>query len=147
MESYSELVFRFNKIKCKVNIDTVQSTITYLVKTMQAECFPEEIFFLNSPGNRNISDLVKDLNLYIDEEGIIRSKGIINKNVTHEEGVQNPILLGKSHLTYLVITHLNHRVKHLGVGTTLNALRLGGFWVPKGRQVIKKSAFPLYEMS
>ena len=29
-------------------------------------------------------------------------------------------------------------MKHLGVGTTLNALRLGFFWVPKGRQVVKK---------
>ena len=28
----TELVFRFIKIKCKVNIDTVQSAITYLVK-------------------------------------------------------------------------------------------------------------------
>ena len=135
----TELVFRFIKIKCKVNIALVQSAITYLVKTMQAECFPKEISFLNSPGNRNIPDLVKDLNLYIDEEGVIRSKGRINKNVTHEEGVQNSILLGKSHhLTYLLIIHFHHRVKHLGVGTTLNALRLGGFWVPKGRQVIKK---------
>ena len=41
----TELVFRFIKIKCKVNIDTVQSAITYLVKTMQAECFPKEFFF------------------------------------------------------------------------------------------------------
>ena len=66
-------------------------------------------------------------------------KGRSNKNVTHEEGVQNPILLGNSHhLTNLLIIHFHHRVKHLGVGTTLNALRLGGFWVPKGRQVIKK---------
>ena len=55
---------------------------------MQAECFPKEISFLYSPGNRNIPDLVKDLNLYIDEEGVIKSKGRINKNVTHEEGVQ-----------------------------------------------------------
>ena len=84
----TELVFRFIKIKCKVNIDTVQSAITYLVKTMQAKCFPKEITFLNSPGNRNIPDLVKDLNVYIDEEGVIRSRGRINKNVTHEEGVQ-----------------------------------------------------------
>ena len=50
----TELVFRFIKIKCKVNIDTAQSAITYLVKTMQAECFPKEISFLNSPGNINI---------------------------------------------------------------------------------------------
>ena len=48
------LVFRFIKIKCKVNIDTAQSAITYLVKTMQAECFPKEISSLNSPGNTNI---------------------------------------------------------------------------------------------
>ena len=86
MESYlvTELVFCFIKIKCKVNIDTVQSAITYLVKTMQAKCFPKEISFLNSPGNRNIPELVKDLNLYIDEEGVIRSKGRINKNITHK---------------------------------------------------------------
>ena len=70
----TELMFRFIKIKCKVNIDMVQSAITYLVKTMQAECF-------NSPGNTNIPNLVQDFNLFIDEEGVIRLKGIINKNV------------------------------------------------------------------
>ena len=70
IESYFDLlVFHFIEIKCKVNIDTVQSAITYLVKTMQTERFPKEMSFLNSPGNRKIPDLVKDFNLYIDEEG------------------------------------------------------------------------------
>ena len=89
----------------------VQSAITHLVKTMQAECF-------NSPGNTNIPDLVKDLNLFIEEEGFFRLKGRINKNVTHEEGVQNPILQ-KSPLDYQLIIHFHHQMYML-IFTCLN---------------------------
>ena len=46
---------------------------------MQADCFPKEISFLNSTGNIKIPDLVKDLNLYIGEEGVIRSKKELKK--------------------------------------------------------------------
>ena len=38
---------------------------------MHAECFPKEISFLKYPGNTNIHDLVKDLNLYIDKGGVL----------------------------------------------------------------------------
>ena len=41
----TELVLRFIKIKCKVNIDTVQSAITYLVKTMQQNVFQRKFPF------------------------------------------------------------------------------------------------------
>ena len=41
----TELVFRFIKMKCKVNIDTVQSAITYLVKIMQQNFFQKKFPF------------------------------------------------------------------------------------------------------
>ena len=49
-----------------------------------------------------------------------------------------PIILPKDHrLTYLQIQQCHKRALHSGVRGTLAELR-SRFWVPKGRQVVKK---------
>ena len=51
----------------------------------------------------------------------------------------NPILIAKDHaLTLLIIHDCHFRSKHLGIQTTLNKVRLSGFWIPKARQAVKK---------
>ena len=53
--------------------------------------------------------------------------------------VYNLILLSKNHrLTNLMIEEQHRHCKHLGVGTTLTELRERGFWLPSGRQVVKR---------
>ena len=52
--------------------------------------------------------------------------------------IQNPVLMGKGHkLTELIVEFYHYSCKHLGLQTTLNNVRTGGFWIPKMRQVVK----------
>jgi hypothetical protein len=52
--------------------------------------------------------------------------------------VKNPILLPrKSFLALLIVRDFHERIKHLGVSSTLNAIRNAGFWIPEGRATVK----------
>lgn len=84
-------------------------------------------------------ELLKNLTLFIDERGIIRTKGRIGKITTYDYEVINPVLLAKDHdLTELMIVEYHKRCKHLGIQSTLNKIRLSGFWIPRARQAVKK---------
>ena len=70
--------FRFKKF----NADPVEAATNYLIKFMQKETFSVELAYLSSPNVMfEVPQLVSQLNLFLDEQGIILSKGHINKNV------------------------------------------------------------------
>merc|ERR1739842_11157 len=67
----------------------------------------------------------------------------IGKADAYEYDVLHPILLSKDHhLTQLIIEEAHSKVQHLGIGSTLNKVRLSGFWIPKSRQAIKNVLSP-----
>ena len=118
--------------------DPKLKAIEYWVKLVQAESFNKEIEFLKAGGDSNIPPLVNNLNLFIDDQGIVRSQGRISKCLYFDYNVHNPILLPKGHkFTTLFIKYCHVKVQHLGIGTTLNYLRGQGFWVAKGRAAVK----------
>lgn len=95
------------------------------------ECSQEE---LNK--GRNCEDLARKLKLR-DDYGILRCSGRL-QNSDLEQEAQYPIIIPRDHqFTRLVIEECHRRVKHSGVRSTLGEVR-SRFWVPKGRQVVKK---------
>ena len=131
-------LFKFaSKIK---GWDPRLKAIEYWIKIVQAEGFAKEISFLkNNENNKmNVPSLVRDLNLFIDGKGIVRSRGRISKCLYFDYDVHNPILLPKGNsFTSLFIRYCHVSVQHLGIGTTLNYLRGQGFWITKGRAAVK----------
>ena len=119
--------------------DPKLKAIEYWVKVVQKEGFAKELEFLKLDKNdSNIPTLVKHLNLFIDDKGIIRSRGRISKCLYFNYDIHNPILLPKGHkFTSLFINYCHIKVQHLGIGTTLNYLRGQGFWITKGRAAVK----------
>ena len=86
-----------------------------------------------------VPELVDRLDLFLDNKGLIRSKGRIGKTVIYDYDVVNPILLAKNHhLTNLIILFYHQRCKHLGIQSTLDAIRKAGFWITRMRQAVKK---------
>ena len=85
---------------------------------------------------RNYEDLARKLKLR-EDDGILRCSGRLqNSDLEHE--AQYPIIIPRDHrFTRLVIEECHRKVKHSGVRSTLGELR-SRFWVPKGRQVVKK---------
>ena len=106
----------------------------------------EQYYFLTKKYliSKTVTDITMDiknfcfqLNLFVDENGLIRSKGRI-ENAALDYDTQNPILLSpKSHLSTLIIEHLHKGNHHCGVNNVLVLLR-ERFWLPKVRQTIKK---------
>ena len=81
---------------------------------------------------------VRNLNLYLDESGLLRSRGRLDKCMYLDHNVKNPLLLSKnSHLTDLIISYYHDKCKHLGAKTTLSLIRNSGYWIPHGRNKVK----------
>ncbi|KAL7631639.1 UNVERIFIED_CONTAM: hypothetical protein RMT77_018057 [Armadillidium vulgare] len=116
----------------------------YCLKVMQKESFSKEFEFLEKVREKQSNtirppDLVNHLNLFIDDEGLIRSKGRLSRSNYYEYDVINPILMGKKHhLTHLLIRQAHFDCKHLGIQATLTNLRLKGFWITSARTTIKR---------
>ena len=135
------LVLRFiinlrkSSIKNKENF--AQEARLYWLKRKQSVHFKDELTFLQNPVKRAVPTLVNNLNLFLDDNHIIRSKGRLDKS-SYSYDVRNPILLPKtSFLTELLVWDAHFRCKHLSTATTLSVLRKSGLWIAKGRAVVK----------
>jgi len=113
----------------------------YWIKFVQRSSFSSEIEFLSNKQNKNKNPppLVKNLNLFIDNCGIVRSRGRLAKCLRVDYNLCNPILLPKdSFLTTLFVRHFHEKCLHMSVTSTLNKLRNEGYWIPHGRQVVRR---------
>jgi hypothetical protein len=138
--SVTALVLTFVRKLRKLPCDGVDARIQarqYWLKFEQENHFFDVLTFLQSP-QKEPPLLVKNLNLFIDSDSIIRSRGRLDKCVSLSYDVKNPILLPReSFLALLIVRDFHERIKHLGVSSTLNAIRNAGFWIPKGRATVK----------
>lgn len=132
-------VFKFLETSSKGQRKLPQASV-YWIRNEQRTHYPLVYHCLgNSSGkepDKGSRQFIKDLCLYLDDNGLLRSKGRIC-NAHCGEDMKYPILLPpKSFLTRLLIqnTHENHN--HCGTRETLNVLR-NEFWVPRGRQSVK----------
>ena len=69
------------------------------IKIAQIECFSKEIEFLKqeAKSEKCISSLVSNLNLFLGDDEILRSRGKIAKCLYFDYNVYNPVLLPKGH--------------------------------------------------
>ena len=137
----TSLIFKFGT---KSTVDTFSKARLYWMRTMQRECFSDEIAFLVSvvenPGSdKTVPKLVRDLNLFLDDSGLIRTRGRLSRSNYYNFEILNPVLLGKHHyLTKLFIKDAHESCKHLGIQSTLTHLRLRGLWVVGARHTIRR---------
>ena len=108
---------------------------------MQRDCFPQELTYLLNTNDKNVREvpvLVNNLDLFLEENGVMHSKGRIGKSLHYGYEVLNPVLLAKKRrLTHLIVEFYHRKCKHLGIQTTLNTVRTSGFWIPRMRQVVE----------
>ena len=113
--SVVSLVFKFvNKCRKLKERDPVEDAANFLMRTMQQDTFQAELDYLRNPSSGEPPSLVKKLNLFLDNLGIIRSKGRIDKNIELKYNVVNPIVMAKRHhLTKLSILYAHWRSMHM----------------------------------
>ena len=106
------------------------------IKNEQKKYYGEVISFLKGEINKPKPSIKNQIDLFLDNEDIIRCTGRF-KYAPMSDEVKFPILLPKdSHLTKLIIEDKHKLVKHSGVQTTLLEVR-ENFWIPKGRRLVK----------
>ena len=105
---------------------------------MQEEAFPLELAYLKDRNSSvEVPPLIKQFDLFLDEYGILRSKGRIGKNVELKYNIVNPVLVAKQHhLTRLLIYYAHCKSMHMGLQSTLSFLRMHGVWIVKARQAV-----------
>ena len=108
---------------------------TMWVKSVQRSSFESELQSLR--GQIVDTPLQKQLNLFLDKEGIIRCQGRIDHS-TVLEGSKTPILMPTRHyFTELLIMHRQNQVFHDGIREMLNLIR-ETHWIRRGREAVKR---------
>ena len=116
---------------------TVQETIaaeTKWIQSCQQSTYAAELTHLISK-NKPRTTLMKQLQLFLDDQRLIRCHGRIH-NAPVSESSKFPLLLPANHpFTKLVFLSIHHQQVHSGVNSTLTAVRQR-FWIPRARQLL-----------
>ena len=143
-----ESILRFiRKLKARVKIgsscisevSSLEMSAHKLVIIREQHTFFPEVHNYFDSGSKKIKDLpdvVKRLNVYRDEEGILRVKCKLKR-----WGVKldYPILLSKSsEVTEKLIRSVHEKLNHSGLYTTLSEIRKK-FWIPQVFSIIKRT--------
>ena len=112
-----------------------------IIKLVQCKVFVEEIESLKINKRILKGSPIYKLDPYLDEEGLLRvggrlNKGQLNINITH------PILLPKNGCITLAIIRWCHKnVAHGGRGYTLNEIRQNGFWIVNANSATRSTIY------
>ncbi|XP_069101998.1 uncharacterized protein [Argopecten irradians] len=120
----------------QVTPELIEKSRIFILKDVQEQVYNEELRCLREskavPSNSSISSLTPIL----DQDGILRVGGRLNRsNFSLEE--RNPIIVpGKHHVARLLIEHFHAEVRHQGRHLTEGAVRSGGYWVTGAKRLI-----------
>jgi len=100
-----------------------------LIKQAQSIKFEEEISNLSKNLPIPKSSRLKDLDVFIDGQGILRVGGRLKHgNVAYE--TKHPIVLSKEcYVSDLILRYSHDKIAHQGRGMTINAVREQGYWI------------------
>ena len=131
--TYLKRVLKKNKSR------TVTTTVaereeaeTFILKEVQRTASADEITRLTSKGGsgkcKKNSPLLK-LNPFLDDRGLLRVGGRVEKSSLPFE-IKHPVILPRSsHVTNLMIEHYHQKVNHQGKGMTMNEIRSNRLWI------------------
>ena len=131
------LVKRFvNNLKVRLEGKTAALGALKVEETVMAECILIKAAQANLKSRNDYQQLVSQLGI-VERDGLLRCKGRLS-DADLEIEAREPIILPKKHyLTELIIRNCHNRVHHCGLRATLAELR-SRFWVPRGRQGVKR---------
>ncbi|XP_075438936.1 uncharacterized protein LOC142481354 [Ascaphus truei] len=116
---------------CK-ELRTVEE-ITKAKKTVlshvQRETYAEEINCIRGKKSVNKNSPLWKLNPFIDNDGLMRVGGRLNKSQLSREESNPLIIPGRHHIATLLVRHYHEQVMHQGRHFTEGAIRAAGIWV------------------
>ena len=115
--------------------EEIQRGTVLWIKCCQETSYRQELMELNDKRKRR-SPRSRQLNLFLDNDGLIRCKGRIH-NAPIPESAKFPYLIPANHrLAELIVRDAHTQVLHAGVNATVTQIRQL-FWIPSARQFVK----------
>ena len=104
-----------------------------LLKATQHKIYRQEISYLKNKDKSRQPAIIRQLDLYLDDEDIIRCRGRLQyTDLPHD--TKFPILIPKdNYLTTLIVHSMHKQVMHGGVRETFTHIRQT-YWIPHGQQ-------------
>ena len=119
-------------------VDNTIKAFQYVILNAQKHSFPDvfEYFETKDKSVSSIPNVVTQLNVFPDRNGILRVKSKMDRNDPVE--ISFPILMSNSsHVTSLVITAMHKKLSHAGCYSVLSLLKKQ-FYIPKVFSAVKK---------
>ena len=140
LQRVTDKVIQFINL-CSHNKFVHLSSATYWVRNQQIKHYPlvYEAVRLNSSENKyqESRKFISDLNLFLDEDQLLRSRGRLNEGDIAYDANCPKLLSPKSFLCQLIVEDLHFQNHHTGVQQILSLVRKE-FWIPQGRNTVKK---------
>ncbi|GFW23072.1 integrase catalytic domain-containing protein [Trichonephila clavipes] len=127
-----------SKVKGQLKSEEVESAHKFLVKTIQQAEYSQEISHLKYHQPIPMFSKLLSLNIFLDEDEILRVGGRLTKQPTLSFDQKFPLIIPKHHpITTLVIRQFHLRGFHSGTQMTLSLIRQH-YWIPDGRSTVRR---------
>lgn len=119
-----------------LNTKELNAALLTCIRICQRQ-FQMEITAINKKGSVNKNSKLTSLSPYLDEDGILRVGGRIQRALIDADTKHPIIIPAKSHLTGLLISDAHVNTLHGGINLTLNYLRKR-YWIINGKNATKQ---------
>ncbi|XP_055910735.1 uncharacterized protein LOC129945101 [Eupeodes corollae] len=120
-----------------LNVEELELAEAYWLRYIQFDFYSNEIYFLQKKNLVPKDSKIVQLCPFLDTNGLMRLGGRL-QCLEETLDLKHPIILPKnSYVTELIVKDYHERATHGGVNMVLS-LMSSRFWVPKGRQLIKR---------
>ena len=129
----------FRNFTCGDNF--IEEATLHLVACDQHKYFKEifNYFTMNSKSFKDMPFLVQQLNVFVDDRGLLRVRNKLDRLAQSSGFCGFPLLLAKSsQLTKAIILNLHIKMLHAGCYSLLVQFRKS-FWVPRGFSTVKQA--------
>ncbi|KAK3109147.1 hypothetical protein FSP39_023951 [Pinctada imbricata] len=117
-------------------VDAYEEAQDFILQTVQKEVYAREFHSLEEGKPIRKDSSVSSLSPFIDQQGMIRVGGRLNKT-TYDTSQKNPLLIpGRHHIATLLVRHYHDETKHQGRQITEGAVRSAGLWITGGKRLI-----------
>ncbi len=119
-------------------VEDMQRAEQAIIKYVQRNVFAKEIKELKTSAGVGKASSIYFLEPMVDEDGILRVGGRLNK-AGIEETARHPMIVPRDNYVTLLLVRATHEneAKHLGTEYVMSLLRRN-YWIPKGRQLIRR---------
>lgn len=125
------------KVKGPLSVEELQHAEEAVIRKVQQTLYKKQLALISKGQPVELRHMLSTLDPFIDpESGILRAGGRIERS-TLPYHKKHPIILGKSHLTDLIIKKAHEENQHCGNSLTSTIIR-ERYYIPALRQQVKK---------